>query len=93
MLYSVIHPHNLINLNYLWMVITAGFSDICGITQHPVCRHFEEASVNKEDLFLLMLNYWTPSPTAQLFITYQTPSCLKLKKRKSQHVCTLHEPC
>lgn len=32
MLYSVIHPHNLIKLNYLWMVITAGFSDICGIT-------------------------------------------------------------
>lgn len=77
MLWHVIQIHHLIGFKYLWTVITAGFSDICGITRHPVCRHFEEASVNKGDLFLLMLNYWTPSPTAQLFINDQTASCLK----------------
>lgn len=42
---------------YFWVLIknTVGFSDIGGITLHPVCRHFGGVSVNKGDLKGLLM--------------------------------------
>lgn len=60
---------------------TVGFSDIDGTPQH--CLHLENHLTIKMIYFLLILNYWAPSPVVQIFNCVGIKRCLVLRSKKS----------